>query len=474
MNDTPTTGHGANAYEMRLLMERRMMNPVKERELLSTLVQGTAEIQAEILEHLRVHHMTSPIRGRMVEWAMEMQVDQRGINRVSFWDYIAAKNEFAQQDLDDEYHIIAMTIMEDTIDNTLGLLTECYKTRMVYYEIGINVQQGIVGNLPIDEVMARAGDVLIALDDASTKKQRTTAEHATNALDRILNPRKEMLGLMLGINAVDEQFGGLNRDTLITIGGFSGSGKTALVCDWIYRLGKHYPTEVAVCFFSLEMSEERIIRRLYSRIARITEYRLKNHARGGEFALSPDEQSRLLDAYAEVRDYPLEIIYEAGIDARAIKMKARKFALKNKGKQLVFILDHLGEVNKASMDARMETDKNMQAMKDLCIEYDATGVVLTQLKKEVEDQKNRPYCRPNRSHVMESVGVIAKSDVLILLWRPEVYVEYMPFRDEEEWPTAGKQIWLIEKNRDGHAPNDVIVECDIKYNVLDNYIEPAF
>jgi replicative DNA helicase len=462
------------ALEFRNTLERRLINVVKEREILASLVQDGPDTQTEILEHLRAHHMTMPLRGRMVDWAHEMQADNRDLNRISFWDYMVSKGEYSEHQLEEEFGIIAMTSMEDTVANTVEMLHECYKTRMMYYEVGLRVSSEVASNVPIDEIMAKVGDMVIMLDDTTSKKQRTLSEHASTALERILNPSKEMLGLMIGLNAVDEQFGGINRDTLITIGGYSGSGKTALICDWIYRLSTHYPSEVAICFFSLEMSEERIIRRLYSRHASITEYRMKNHARGGEFTLTPEEQERLVDAYASVRNYPLEIIYEAGIDARTLKAKARKFALKNKGKRLVYVLDHLGEVNKNSADTRTETDKNMQAMKDLCMEHDATGIVLSQLKKEVEDQRNRPYCRPNRSHIMESVGVIAKSDILILLWRPEVYEQYMPFRDMEEWPTANKQIWLIEKNRDGHAPNDAILECDIKYNILDNYIEPIF
>jgi replicative DNA helicase len=462
------------ADEMRNTLSRRMWNVVKEREILSSLIQQGPDLQAQILEHLKVYHMTHPVRGNMVEWAHEMHVDQKSINRVSMYDYMVSKGSFNQLDLDEEYNLIAFTTMENTVENTMDILNDCYKTRCVYYDVARKVDAAILSNTSIDDILSGISDVVISLDEATTKKHETLSEVATTALDEILNPTKEMLGLMIGLNAVDEQLGGFNRDTLITLAGFSGSGKTATVCDWIHRLCKHYPTEIAICFLSLEMSQKRIIRRLYSRHAKITEYKMRAHARGGEHQMNKYEQDALIEAYADVRSYPLEIVYESGIDAKAIKMIARKFALKHKGKHLFFILDHLGEVKKNSADSRVETDLNMQAMKDLCMEYDATAIVLSQLKKEVEDQKNRPYCRPNRSHVMESVGVIAKSDVMILLWRPEVYEKIMPFRNMEEWTTENKQIWLIEKNRDGHAPNDVILECDIKYNKLDNYIEEIF
>jgi replicative DNA helicase len=157
-----------------------------------------------------------------------------------------------------------------------------------------------------------------------------------------------------------------------------------------------------------------------------------------------------------------------------MKLKGKHFALKNKGKHLIYVLDHLGEVDGEKTNIRIETDQAMSAMKSFCKDYDATSIVLSQLSKAVIDEKNRINSfRPNASHVMESVGVQAKSDVMILLWRPEIYFDYVSYDGNPSWTTAGKLVPIVVKNRDGQAPYDIVMGHQIQYNKffsIENYV----
>src|SRR5690606_35333068 len=101
---------------------------------------------------------------------------------------------------------------------------------------------------------------------------------------------------------------------------------------------------------------------------------------------------------------------------------------------------------------------------------------LTQLKKELTDS-NSPankasFHRPNDSHIMESGSLKADSDVVLLLWRPDMRYTHINYDGIENWDVRGKLFLLNYKNRDGQSPTDVIMGCDIKYNHLYDLDDP--
>lgn len=457
---------------MNHLVYSKISNQVKEHEIISTLITGNMEDQAYVMEYMREEFFTHVGLVNLFHHCRELTATHQALNPTSVEDMVVSRSSPTELDfMKETLTNVLLTGMEDSVENTVSRLRETYMNRIIYNEVIIdNHREFTESPVTPDELIRRITNTLVKLD--FSKSVRATSDVVNDVLTEIMNPSEGNKGLETGLANFDNHFGGITKDTVMTIGGFSGSGKTAFVVDLIHRLCKRHKDKIAICLFSLEMSQKRIVRRLISRHARLTAKRLRHHGQMGQPPMNEIEKQNVTNAALDISYYPLNIYYET-ISARDIKVKARSFALKNKGKHLIYILDHLGEAQKESNDNRIETDRVMQAMKDLCIEYEATSIPLTQLSKAVEDPKNGPFFKPARSYIMESVGVIAKSDIVLLFWRPEVYQQFIPdYADMIEWPTKDKLVILVEKNRDGKAGIDLLQDCNIRYNEIKDYTTP--
>lgn len=297
------------------------------------------------------------------------------------------------------------------------------------------------------------------------RKQATVSTRKSDALTTGIRIEKDIVDTYYGFT-IDGDHRFLLSDLTVT-------HNTAVVTDFIWRLLSFNPGNVAICFFSLEMSTPRIVQRVYSRIAHVSVNRQDDHKKPGHTPLTQNEQNRLVQAFGDLAAWSDQGAWKveyASISARQIRSRGRRFALQNKGKHLVFILDHIGLVDKTSADNRVEFDRIMDALKDLQRQYGATTIPLIQLKKETESPSNRTnYYRPNSSFIMESVGVEAMADAVILLWRPsKFHKEFptIPYAGVPDWDPQGKLVGIIAKNRDGAAHNDIIWQANMAFNEL--------
>jgi replicative DNA helicase len=371
---------------------------------------------------------------------------------------------------EDQLDIILSYGPTDTVLNLIKDLDVIRKNRIVYEEIIRTAQSKFINNENIDEIIKSITDSLISMD--SSNIDRTTySEHVEKTLDMIENPEKYKDYKKTRWGEWNRNFGGVIQDRVYLIGGESGSGKTAFVCDMIGQLSEDYPEEVAILFYSYEMSQQRIITRLISREVKFTESKLAQRTK----PLNKDERAQIGQAAQKIKNYPLEIVY-AGLSDRELKLKTRQFALKNKGKHLIIMLDHIGLVEGNEHDLRLKTIRTSKVMKSFATDYKASVFTLTQLRKELTDENNpvnkKSFHKPNDSHIMESGALKADSDVVVLLWRPEMRFDYIYYNNNEQFDARGK-LWMLNfKNRDGQAPTDLIMGCDIKYNNLYNLNDP--
>jgi replicative DNA helicase len=194
-------------------------------------------------------------------------------------------------------------------------------------------------------------------------------------------------------------------------------------------------------------------------------------SRGKMARFTPEEIAAIKKAHAEIKKYPLEIVY-ATMNCHQLRLRMRRFALQNPDKHLVVVLDHLGLVQGDTADMRVNTIIASGVLKSFCVDYAATVINLTQFTKSADAPENKKiYYRPSMNFIMESGRVRQDSDIVILLWRPEIWFPFINYKGDENWETMGKMVWLVEKNRDGFAPCDIILGCNIGTNKLNNSAE---
>jgi len=272
----------------------------------------------------------------------------------------------------------------------------------------------------------------------------------------------------IGIKEIDSCID-ISPDRFITIGGASGSGKTAFTIFLIDRLCSLYEDSIDVLFLSLEMSEERIINRLLSLYAEETTREIRKKLK------SNDEHmlNKVLDFKNKIKRYPLEILYtELDIHKIDVILQSHINKAKSRNKTPVLFLDHFGEVvGLDEYSSKTNTDKITMAMKNY-VKKGSIGFGLTQLRKDLKDKKNKEiYYKPSNSYIMNSQSVEARSDMILHLWRPEqdgfqdiVYEENNTIYSID---CRGSICIVNDKNRDNEK-GDIWLNCDISINKFDS------
>jgi replicative DNA helicase len=233
-------------------------------------------------------------------------------------------------------------------------------------------------------------------------------------------------------HALDEKTAGLQPGDLIVIAGRPSMGKTALALN-IAR-NASFQTANPTAVFSLEMSKEQLSLRMLSAEARIDSSRM----RGG--FLSQTDLSRIHHAAAVLGDIPIYIDDSPAISALEIRAKARRMKME-KGLGLI-IIDYLQLMKgRRSAERRdLEISEISRALKALAKEINVPVVALSQLNRKVEERTNR---RPVLSDLRESGAIEQDSDVIVFIYRDDVY------NKAEDNPNEGIAELIVAKQRNG-------------------------
>ena len=217
-------------------------------------------------------------------------------------------------------------------------------------------------------------------------------------------------GVPTGYHMLDEKTSGLQPSDLIVIAGRPSMGKTALALNIAQNASTQ--TGIPVGIFSLEMSKEQLSLRMLSSEARIDSSRM----RGG--FLSESDLARINRAAGTLYDLPIYIDDSPVISALEIRAKARRMKME-KGLGLV-IVDYLQLMRgRASAERRdLEISEISRSLKALAKEINIPVVALSQLNRKVEERSNK---RPVLSDLRESGAIEQDADVIIFIYRDEVY-----------------------------------------------------
>ena len=444
-------------------LKLRLQNHTLEKQMIGHIL-NKGEDQIEAILGLKPEHFSHPECKELYKVIQTMFLNKQNVSPISVSSFIdVSVTQSNLKAVRECYNEVAREALTDTVGNSIILLKEYLKNRKIYYEILVKANQDFIEGKSPNEIIQHIGKVITEAESAA-EDEKSTEEIASNVIDSILNGSDFDKGLDTGLYEFDMQFGGIKKDRVYCIGAQSGAGKTAILVDFIERLSTRHKKKVRILFFSMEMSEDRIVRRMISRITGLTNQQLEGRIR----PLTDQEKAMVKAAGELIKTYPIEIVYKT-ISVSQMKLRAKKFVLENPDCHHIFMIDHLGLFTAETSDMRVETIKASSACKSLAVDYHGSVIELTQFTKESESESaKRNYYRPQLGWIMESGRVRQDADVVLLYWRPEMYFDKIPYAGDEEWKTDGNIIALVEKNRDGHAPSDIIFKQNIGANIILN------
>lgn len=286
-----------------------------------------------------------------------------------------------------------------------------------------------------EEVLALIEDDLLSLR-RSSESNRTGPVHihtgiamVLERIERHMDGEQVGTGVTTGSPALDGLLaGGLVDEDLIVLGARPSMGKTASMLNLAIDGAK---AGRPALIFSLEMKQVSLTQRLLSREARINGMDLRT----GQ--IKNEDFSRLIDGAESLGKTDIWIDDTPGLTLNEIRSRARTFVATH-GKCTIYV-DYMQKVGrKPGDDEKTHTSEVSGGLKMLARELKVPVVALSQLNRELEKRANK---RPIMSDLRESGAIEQDADVIIFLYRDEVY--------NPESADAGISEWIVAKQRDG-------------------------
>ncbi len=273
-----------------------------------------------------------------------------------------------------------------------------------------------------------------SIADNATIKEHVDAAIAT--IEKCFKNKGASTGIETGFTDFDRMTTGLHGGEMIVVAARPSMGKTSLAMNIVEHvvLKEHLPVGV----FSLEMSAEALVMRMLCSLARINLRDLR------EGFLQRRDFPRILDASGKLSESGMHFDDSGGLSILQLKARARRMWQQH-GIRL-FVIDYMQLLNSTSRRAgenrQQEIAEISSGIKALAKELKVPVIVLSQLNRELERDKNR---KPRLSDLRESGAIEQDADLVGLLYKPGGLDEDTDDPDNE----ASQINLLIAKQRNG-------------------------
>jgi len=254
-----------------------------------------------------------------------------------------------------------------------------------------------------------------------------------NAMEHIEKASKmqgSVTGIATGFIDLDYKTAGFQPADFLLIAARPSMGKTALVLNIAQYVA--FRSEECVAVFSLEMSKEQLVNRLFSLESKVD----SQHIRTGD--LSDHEWEDLIEGAGTVGKSKLIIDDTPGISMPELRSKCRKYKMEHDLKMVIIDYLQLMSGSGRSDSRQQEVSDISRSLKSLARELNVPIVALSQLSRAVEQ---RPDHRPMLSDLRESGAIEQDADVVMFIYRDDYYN-----KDSEK---RGVAEVIIAKQRNG-------------------------
>jgi replicative DNA helicase len=309
-----------------------------------------------------------------------------------------------------------------------------------------------------DEILDFAEQTIFGIAEQEEKVRKNYSsikELLTRAIDRIdelFRRDNPITGISTGFNDFDERTAGLQSSDLIIIAGRPSMGKTAFAIN----IAEHaaIKNKLSVAVFSMEMPSEQLAMRILGSLSRINQQKIRT----GQ--LNDDDWPRLTSTIAMMQDIKLYIDDTPALTPVELRSRSRRIAREKGGLDLI-IVDYLQlmQVPGTVENRATEISEISRSLKAMAKELKVPVVALSQLNRSLESRTDK---RPVMSDLRESGAIEQDADVIVFIYRDEVY--------HEDSPHKGVAEIIISKQRNGPI-GTVRLTFLGQYTRFENYIE---
>ena len=259
-------------------------------------------------------------------------------------------------------------------------------------------------------------------------------DRAAEELNRLYQNKGQLPGLSSGFKVLDDKTTGFKNSDLIVVAGRPSMGKTALAMNIVEYavIGDKTPSLV----FSMEMSAEQLVMRLLSSLAHIGQSDMQTGN------LADQDWDKFASAVALLKDKPLYIDDTPALTPANLRARVRRATREAGGRLGLVVVDYLQlmrtDNNRSDNNRTQEISEISRSLKAIAKEVNCPLIALSQLNREVDKRANK---RPMMSDLRDSGAIEQDADVILFIYRDEVY--------NEESLDKGVAEIIIGKQRNG-------------------------
>lgn len=346
--------------------------------------------------------------------------------------------------------------------SNIGAYADIVRERAIFREL-IGVANQIAGSAIKPEgrashqILDQAEQQVFAIADARAKSDsapKPITEVIATTIDKIeelFSRQSEITGLSTGFDDLDKLTSGLQPGDMVVVAGRPSMGKTTFSMNLAENAAINSGKPVLI--FSMEMPSESIVMRMLSSLGRIEQQKIRSGQLGEE------DWPRVTSAIGLLSEKAKMYIDDAGgLSPAEVRAKARRIAREH-GQLGLIVLDYLQlmQVPNHSENRTAEISEISRSLKALAKELNVPVIALSQLNRGLEQRPNK---RPVMSDLRESGAIEQDADVIMFIYRDEVY--------NPESEAKGTAEIIIGKQRNGPI-GTVRLTFLGKYTRFENY-----
>ena len=284
---------------------------------------------------------------------------------------------------------------------------------------------------------------------------KTLLNVAVDRIDTLFSQDNPITGLPTGFTDFDGQTSGLQKGDLIIVAGRPSMGKTTFSMNIAENAAIDTGKPVAV--FSMEMPGDSLVMRMLSSIGRIDQHKIRTGK------LADEDWPKLTHAVGILAEAPIYIDDSPALSPNELRAKARRL-VREVGDLGLIVIDYLQlmQVHGSSENRTAQISEISRALKTLAKELNCPVIALSQLNRSLEQRPNK---RPVMSDLRESGAIEQDADLIVFIYRDEVY--------NEDSPDKGVAEIIIAKQRNG--PIGTVRQTFIgQYTRFENYISNVY
>ncbi|MEM7357875.1 MAG: replicative DNA helicase [Pseudomonadota bacterium] len=280
---------------------------------------------------------------------------------------------------------------------------------------------------------------------------------AVDKIEELFKTKQTVTGVPTGFVDLDKKTSGLQGGDLVIVAGRPSMGKTSFSMNLVEYAAINQNLPVAV--FSMEMPGAQLATRMLASLSRVNSTKLRT----GQ--LDNDDWPKLTSAMGLLQDKSIYIDDTPALSPLEVRTRARRLAAEHEHGLGLIMVDYLQLMRGSdgnNENRTLEISNITRALKGLAKELDCPIVVLSQLNRSLEQRPNK---RPVMSDLRESGAIEQDADVIMFIYRHEVY--------EPETDQKGMAEIIIGKQRNGPI-GTVRLAFLGEFTRFENYAGPNF